>query len=245
MGTTISILLPEQQSEQGTQIVRTLFSEWESTLSRFLPESELSRLNQQAGKPVAVSELLYQVLATALTAAQATQGVYDPAMLDQLVQLGYDRTFDELEPREPRSPTGWRANAEVFVDEDAARAYVEAGAAVDLGGIGKGFSAERSSMRYRSIRPDDASLRSRLRELASQRRRFGYRRLLVLLRREGTVVNHKKLRRLYREERLQVRKRGGRKRALGTRVPMTVPQGANRSCADLPSTPARRAQAPA
>ena len=85
MGTTISILLPEQQSEQGTQIVRTLFSEWESTLSRFLPESELSRLNQQAGKPVAVSELLYQVLATALTAAQATQGVYDPAMLDQLV----------------------------------------------------------------------------------------------------------------------------------------------------------------
>jgi putative transposase len=82
-------------------------------------------------------------------------------------------------------------------------------------------------MRYRSIRPDDATLRARLRELASQRRRFGYRRLQILLRREGTCVNHKKLRRLYREERLQVRRRGGRKRALGTRAPMAIPQAAN------------------
>src|ERR1700685_3506224 len=78
-----------------------------------------------------------------------------------------------------------------------------------------------------ALRPDDAPLRSRLRELAAQRRRCGYRRLLILLRREETRMNHKKLRRLYREERLQVRERGGRKRALGTRAPMTVPQGRN------------------
>jgi len=82
-------------------------------------------------------------------------------------------------------------------------------------------------MRYRSTRPDDAALRSRLRELAAERRRFGYRRLLILLRREGMHMNHKKLRRLYREERLQVRKRSGRKRALGTRAPMTMPKGPN------------------
>ena len=44
-------------------------------------------------------------------------------------------------------------------------------------------------MRYRSVRPDDAGLRARLRELAAVRRRFGYRRLLLLLRREGTLVN--------------------------------------------------------
>ena len=80
------------------------------------------------------------------------------------------------------------------------------------------ISADRTSMRYRSVRPDDVTLRARLRELAAIRRRFGYRRLMILLRREGTRVNHKKLRRLYREERLQVRRRGGRKRALGTRV---------------------------
>src|ERR1700758_1603617 len=89
------------------------------------------------------------------------------------------------------------------------------------------LGADRTSIRYRSIRPDDAAVRARLRELAAIRRRFGYRRLHVLLRREGIIINHKKLRRLYREERLQVRRRGGRKRALGTRAPMTLPQGPN------------------
>jgi len=89
------------------------------------------------------------------------------------------------------------------------------------------LGADRSSVRYRSIRPDDASVRVRLRELAAIRRRFGYRRLHVLMRREGLVMNHKKFRRLYREERLQVRRRGGRKRALGSRAPLTIPQGPN------------------
>jgi putative transposase len=86
---------------------------------------------------------------------------------------------------------------------------------------------DRSSVRYRSHRPDDGAIRLRLRELAAERRRFGYRRLQVLLRREGVSMNHKKLRRLYGEERLQVRRRGGRKRALGTRAPMALPQSAN------------------
>lgn len=81
----------------------------------------------------------------------------------------------------------------------------------------------RMTVRYETTRPDDRVLRERLTELARERRRFGYRRLHVLLRREGLVVNHKKLFRLYREERLGVRRRGGRKRALGTRAPMLVP----------------------
>jgi len=89
------------------------------------------------------------------------------------------------------------------------------------------LGADRTSVRYRSRRPDDAAVRVRLRELASIRRRFGYRRLHILLTREGIVMNHKKLRRLYSEERLQVRRRGGRKRALGTRAPMALPQGPN------------------
>ncbi|MGC1983662.1 MAG: IS3 family transposase [Pseudolabrys sp.] len=85
----------------------------------------------------------------------------------------------------------------------------------------------RMTVRYRCHRPDDAELRARLRSLAHVRRRFGYRRLHVLLRREGFMVNHKRLFRLYREERLMVRRRGGRKRALGTRAPMLVPQWPN------------------
>lgn len=100
----------------------------------------------------------------------------------------------------------------------------------------KGYSQRRAcvligmaprTFRYASRRPDDTPLRARLRALAAERRRFGYRRLHMLLRREGVALNHKRLFRLYREERLTVRRRGGRKRALGTRSPMTVPQGAN------------------
>jgi putative transposase len=100
----------------------------------------------------------------------------------------------------------------------------------------KGYSQRRAcgligmepkTYRYASTRPDDAGVRARLRALAAERRRFGYRRLHILLRREGVSLNHKKLFRLYREEKLTVRRRGGRKRALGTRTPMTLPQGLN------------------
>lgn len=89
------------------------------------------------------------------------------------------------------------------------------------------LGADRSTIRYRSRRPDDTEIRERLRELSRQRRRFGYRRLHLLLTREGHAMNQKKLRRLYTEEKLQVRRRGGRKRALGTRAPMAIPQGPN------------------
>ncbi|WGD32305.1 IS3 family transposase [Ancylobacter sp. WKF20] len=85
----------------------------------------------------------------------------------------------------------------------------------------------RMTMRYRAARGNDASLRERMKAIALERRRFGYRRLHVLLRREGFRVNHKRLFRLYREERLMVRRRGGRKRAIGTRAPMMIPMRPN------------------
>jgi putative transposase len=81
----------------------------------------------------------------------------------------------------------------------------------------------RMTVRYRSVKPDDSTLRDRMRMIAHERRRFGYRRIHVLLKREGHSVNHKRLFRLYREERLSVRRRGGRKKAIGTRAPMLVP----------------------
>jgi len=100
----------------------------------------------------------------------------------------------------------------------------------------KGYSQRRActliglapkTYRYASLQGDDAAVRERLCALARQRRRFGYRRLHILLRREGVLLNHKKLFRLYREEGLTVRRRSGRKRALGTRAPMALPQEAN------------------
>ncbi|NKM50371.1 IS3 family transposase [Rhizobium leguminosarum bv. viciae] len=85
----------------------------------------------------------------------------------------------------------------------------------------------RMTVRYETRRDNDHELRERMKALAHERRRFGYRRIHVLLRREGHLVNHKKLFRLYREEKLAVRKRSGRKRAIGTRAPMLVPMVAN------------------
>src|ERR1700680_2423196 len=89
------------------------------------------------------------------------------------------------------------------------------------------IGTDRTSVRYQGVRPADNALRERLKALAEERRRFGYRRLHVLLRREGHVVNKKRVQRLYREERLTVRRRGGRKRAIGTRRSIARPLAAN------------------
>ena len=71
--------------------------------------------------------------------------------------------------------------------------------------------------------PDHPEIRSEMREIAAQRRRFGYRRVGVMLERKGMIMNHKKLYRLYSEEGLSVCRRRGRKRARGSRTPMPVP----------------------
>ena len=83
------------------------------------------------------------------------------------------------------------------------------------------IEADRKTVRYRSRRARDEALRGRLRELAAEQRRFGYRRLHILLRAEGHVLNRKKTQRLYREESLTVRRRKGRKRATGMRAPIS------------------------
>lgn len=84
-----------------------------------------------------------------------------------------------------------------------------------------------SSMRYTVKRSGDEKLRERLRELAGERRRFGYRRLHVMLVREGQMVNHKRVYRLYQEEGLTVRKRGRKRVSREARVPLAAPSGPN------------------
>ena len=84
---------------------------------------------------------------------------------------------------------------------------------------------DRSTFQYRMRDAGDEVLRERLLDLAGERRRLGYRRLGILLAREGLNVNHKKLYRINREVGLAVRRRRGRKRATGTRRPMVLPSG--------------------
>ena len=83
-------------------------------------------------------------------------------------------------------------------------------------------SADRKMVRYRSCRPPDTELRTQLRDLANARKRFGYRRLFVLLRQEGEPSGINRIYRLYREEGLTVRKRRTRRRAGGSRAPILV-----------------------
>jgi transposase InsO family protein len=84
------------------------------------------------------------------------------------------------------------------------------------------IGADRKMIRYQSCRPPDTALRRRLRDLANERRRFGYRRLFILLRREGEPSGLNRIYRLYREEGLAVRKRRARRKAVGTRAPILV-----------------------
>jgi putative transposase len=91
---------------------------------------------------------------------------------------------------------------------------------------GRLVGISNSSLRYQSSKPDDALMRQRLKTLAAERPRFGYRRLGVLLEREGTRINHKRLHRLYREEGLVLRKRRRQRAASATRLPLTAPSKA-------------------
>lgn len=86
---------------------------------------------------------------------------------------------------------------------------------------------DRSTVRYLLRRGDDAELRDAIKSVSRARRRFGCRRIHVMIAREGFEVNHKKVRRIYHEEKLQVRRRGGRKRVLDTRKPVVLLDGPN------------------
>jgi thiamine biosynthesis lipoprotein len=145
MGSTVSILLPEQQAPRGVELVSELFDEWEQVLSRFLPLSELTSVNRQAGLSTPVSDLFYKVLTTAVRAAQATNGVYDPTMLNQLVQAGYDRNFEDLPAMHSDDlftgapGGGWR---NIRLDAQRQRVTLPAGTKLDFGGIAKGMAVD-------------------------------------------------------------------------------------------------------
>jgi len=85
----------------------------------------------------------------------------------------------------------------------------------------------RATVRYQAHGPEDESVRQRLRELAALRKRFGYRRLGVLLRREGVLVNHKRVYRLYREEGLSLRRRKRKRLTSEGRGPGEAASGPN------------------
>lgn len=115
----------------------------EAGLSRFRPESELMRLNERAGEWVTVGEVLFANLSAAKHAARLTDGTFNPLVLPALIANGYDRSFDMLSAPVARMPVAvpdWHG-LELRPQNHAAR--IPSGSAVDLGGIAKGWAAER------------------------------------------------------------------------------------------------------
>ena len=140
-----------QRAQRALAAGRREIERCEQALSRFRTDSDLCRLNRGHGRWVAVDGRLAEALRAALRVRDATGGRYDPTILRVLEAAGYDRSFEELSRRPGRTLGDWRPGAAVDVDLRSGRARVEPGAAVDLGGTGKGFAAERAIGAMREV----------------------------------------------------------------------------------------------
>ncbi|MCB2224890.1 MAG: FAD:protein FMN transferase [Actinobacteria bacterium] len=120
--------------------VQAWFATVEACCSRFLPDSDLSRVNAAAGRPVEPGPVLVEVLAAAAVIRDLTGGLVDPAVGRRVADWGYDRTFAEVGGLDQAPPPGevgsWR-----FADGVLLAAP---GTALDLGGIAKGWACDRA-----------------------------------------------------------------------------------------------------
>jgi thiamine biosynthesis lipoprotein len=122
-----------------------LLDDIEARWSRFRPDSELNAINANAGAPVFTSPDTATVVAMAVEAWRVTGGLFDPTVLDALVASGYDRTFDDIGAdggASPNLPVDVPGPAGIEVDERIGLVVLPAGCRIDLGGIGKGRSAD-------------------------------------------------------------------------------------------------------
>jgi thiamine biosynthesis lipoprotein len=132
------------------------FEEWEQSLSRFRADSELNRLNRNAGQPVPVSAVLWQVIQASLQAARESGGIVTPALLGALESAGYDRTFELLEPSAARQRPGWMLVGDwrmIECDAAARSICLPSGIRLDLGGIAKGWAADQAARRLAMCAP--------------------------------------------------------------------------------------------
>jgi thiamine biosynthesis lipoprotein len=144
MGTTIEFVLDvdtPREARRAFGAAEAEFARLERVMSRFRADSELSRLNQTGVLEVSLD--LAEVVSRAVEARTRTRGRFDPTVHDALVQAGYDRTFDELRPDAAHDRSRARCGGEIEVTGRLIR--LEPGYRVDLGGIGKGFAAERGA----------------------------------------------------------------------------------------------------
>ena len=159
MGSRMLALLdcPSDQAEEALGRLPACFEEWEQVLSRFRPGNELDRLNHSNGLPMAVSQTLWEVFQAACAAERFTAGLVSPAVLNALVWAGYDRSFESL-PAVQTGPSfampGMPEPSGVIVWDLPTRSLVLPDSIhLDLGGIAKGWAADRALRRLSSLGP--------------------------------------------------------------------------------------------
>jgi len=143
MNTDVELLLdplPGIDSEAVLVAAEAEFHRLEALLSRFRPDSELSRLNE-AGE-LATGPELREVVALAVAARERTGGRFDPTVHDALVAAGYDRSFEHVEAAGPARPAGAACGGAVEIEGTTIR--LGPGVRLDLGGIGKGYAVDRA-----------------------------------------------------------------------------------------------------
>src|SRR5215469_13822220 len=154
MASTITVHLDVEDGEvslaqQAVEASQEWFADVAARFTRFTNESELSRLNANAGNWQDVSEDLFVVVAESIVAAEASDGLFDPALLSLLEAIGYDRDFASFAHRESR--TEWRVARdsattgrwrEITLDAANRRIRLPEGCRLDFGGIVKGWSAD-------------------------------------------------------------------------------------------------------
>jgi len=143
MGTTVELVVEADGVSGELAAGEEEFERLEQVMSRFRPDSELSRLNRQGG--IEASADLAQVVGLAVAARERTGGAFDPTVHHAVELAGYDRTFTELPEDGPDDGASAPCGGRVVVE--GRRIELEDGFAIDLGGIGKGFAAERVAER--------------------------------------------------------------------------------------------------
>jgi thiamine biosynthesis lipoprotein len=159
MGSRMLGLLDATGDEAGQVLARLpeWFEEWEQVLSRFRPGTELNLVNASAGRPVSVSQTLWDVFQAARLAEQATGGLVTPTILDALVSAGYDRSFDLL-PLVQTSASfalaGMPGPSGVIVWDAPTRSLIlPESVHLDLGGVAKGWAAQQALQRLAPYGP--------------------------------------------------------------------------------------------
>jgi thiamine biosynthesis lipoprotein len=144
MGTEVDCLLESEEADapKALQEVEEEFRRLERLLSRFLEDSELSRLNREG--TIEASDDLLAAVELALEARERSGGRFDPTVHDALVSAGYDRTFSEVPASGAAVPAGRACGGGVVVDRARGVVTLAEGARLDLGGIGKGYAVDRT-----------------------------------------------------------------------------------------------------